>query len=322
MLPNFAYVRVGSGKEALKHLASPGAAIHAGGTDLLGCLRDGALSARTVVSISRLDELRGIRERPDGGLGIGALTTITEVAESPLIGERYPGLAQAAGEVASPQLRNQGTLGGNLCQRPRCWYFRGDFDCAKKGGDRCYAVDGENRYHAVFGGGPCYIVHPSDTAPALVALGAAIRVAGAGGDRAVALESFFVLPADELSRENILEPGEMVTEILLPSPAGEMRSSYRKVRERGSWDFALASVALAVRFRGRRVAEARVVLGGVAPMPWRSEAAEAAIVGRRLGAKTAARAASAAVRDAEPLEQNGFKVPLVRGIVEESLLAL
>ncbi|MGB6642330.1 MAG: xanthine dehydrogenase family protein subunit M, partial [Thermoanaerobaculia bacterium] len=270
MLPNFAYVRPGSKQEALDHLGSEGTRIHAGGTDLLGCLRDEVFTADKVVSISGLEELEGIVRTTDGGLRIGALTTISEVAASDEVAASFSGLAQAAQDVASPQLRNQGTLGGNLCQRPRCWYFRGEFHCAKKGGDTCYAVEGENRYHAIFGGDPCYIVHPSDTAPMLVALGASVKIAGPGGEQTVALEDFFVLPDEELYKENVLQPGEMVTEIFVPPPPSGLVSSYRKARERGSWDFALASVALALRMSGKRVEEARVVLGGVAPKPWRS----------------------------------------------------
>ena len=179
MLPDFAYIRARSKQEALDNLASGGAHVHAGGTNLVGCVRDQVYAVEKLVSISRLEERKGITRTGDGGLRIGALTTISEIAQSSMVQESYPGLAQAAGDVASPQLRNQGTLGGNLCQRPRCWYFRGDFHCAKKGGDMCYAVEGENRYHAIFGGDPCYIVHPSDTAPMLVALGAEVRVSGA-----------------------------------------------------------------------------------------------------------------------------------------------
>ncbi len=322
MLPNFAYVRAESKREALEQLASEGARLHAGGTDLLGCLHDRVFGVEKLVSIGRLDELRGIRESAGGGLVIGALTTIAEIAEDATVRERYPGLAQAAAEVASPQLRNQGTLGGNLCQRPRCWYYRGDFHCAKKGGDLCYAVEGENRYHAIFGGGPCYIVHPSDTAPMLVALGAAVRVAGPRGEREIPAAELFVLPEQDLHHETVLRPDEMITEVSLPRPAAGLRSSYRKVRERGSWDFALTSVALALRLSGRRVEEARVVLGGVAPIPWRSPAAEAALTGQTLDAATARAAAEAAAGGAEPLEQNGYKVPLVKGVVEESLLGL
>ena len=321
MLPNFAFVRAQSTQEAMDHLASGDTYIHAGGTDLLGCLRDEVFDAQKVVSISRLAELDGIRPTAEGGLRIGALTKIAEIAASPEIRELYPGLAQAAREVASPQLRNQGTLGGNLCQRPRCWYFRGEFHCAKKGGDRCYAVDGENRYHAILGGDPCFIVHPSDTAPMLVALGAEIRLASRSGERTLPIGEFFVLPEQDLSRENVLKPGEMVTEVLLPKPGASLHSSYRKIRERGSWDFALASVALTLQMNGRRVEEARVVLGGVAPMPWRSRAAEEVLTGKELNADTARAAAAVAASGAEPLEQNTYKVLLVKGVVEESLLA-
>jgi xanthine dehydrogenase YagS FAD-binding subunit len=322
MLPRFAYVRARSVEEALEHLATPGALAHAGGTDLIGCLRDQVFGAAKLVSLGRIDALRGIRETADGGLAIGALATIADVAASPTIRQRYAALAQAAAEVGSPQLRSQGTLGGNLCQRPRCWYYRGEFHCARKGGELCYAVQGENRYHAILGGGPCFIVHPSDTAPALVALGASARIVGPRGERTVPLESFFVLPAQDLERENVLAHDELLIEVSLPRPKAGSRSLYRKVRERGAWDFALASLALVLRLREREVAEARVVLGGVAPIPWRSKAAEDAITGRALDATTAARAAEAAVRGAEALGQNGYKIPLVQGIVEESLLAL
>jgi xanthine dehydrogenase YagS FAD-binding subunit len=321
MLPRFDYVRAKSTNDATRRLAETGARLYAGGTDLLGCLHDGVLDARTVVSLSGLDELRGIRSTPDGGLEIGAMTTVAQVAGDSRIRERWPGLARAASDVASPQLRNQGTLGGNLCQRPRCWYFRGQFHCAKKGGDFCYALDGENRYHAILGGGPCFIVHPSDTAPMLVALEAVVRIVGPRGDRLVRLEEFFVLPETTLERENVLAAGEIVTAILLPAPPAGLFTSYRKVRERGSWDFALASVALALRLAEGRVAEARVVFGGVAPVPWRSKETEAAITGRRIDAAVAAAAAKAAVADAVPLAQNGYKVPLLQGAIEESLLA-
>jgi xanthine dehydrogenase YagS FAD-binding subunit len=322
MLPKFSYVRAGSKQEALDNLSGAADRVHAGGTDLLGCLRDGILPTERVVSISAVGELHGIRRSADGGLAIGSLTTIREVAESELVRELYPGLSQAALSVASPQLRSQGTLGGNLCQRPRCWYYRGEFHCLKKGGDICYAADGENRYHAIFGGDPCYIVHPSDTAPMLLALGARVRIEGADEGRFLPLESFYVLPEEGVERETVLEPGELLTEVVLPPPAQGIKSSYRKVRERGAWDFALASVALALQMSGDRVLAGRVVLGGVAPIPWRSDAAEAALVGRTLDAAAARSAAEAAIEGAEPLAQNGFKVSLVRGVVEESLLAI
>ncbi len=318
MLPNFAYVRARTVEEALEHLGGEDTRVHAGGTDLLGCLRDRVFAADKVVSLRDVEGLTGIRRAADGGLVLGGLTTLAEVSRSSEVRGLYPGLAQAASAVASPQLRNQGTLAGNLCQRPRCWYFRGEFHCAKKGGAQCYAVGGQNRYHAVLGGGPCYIVHPSDTAPMLLALDAAVRIVGRAGERAIKLAEFFVLPEVELARENVLAPGEIVTEILLP-PAPGLYSSYRKVRERGAWDFALASVALALRSIGGRVTQASVVLGGVAPAPWRAEAVERAIVGTTVDEKTARDAAAAAVEGAEPLEWNAYKLPLIRGIVEESL---
>ena len=166
MMPDFAYVSANSLKDAIKQLSSPGAKIHAGGTDLLSCLRDDIFPVEKIVSLSRLDGLRGISEAPDGGIRIGALTTIAEVASHPLVKDRYPALAQAASAVGSPQLRNQGTIGGNLCQKPRCWYYRGEFRCLRKGGDQCFAMNGQNQFHAIMGSDDlCCFVHPSDTAP-------------------------------------------------------------------------------------------------------------------------------------------------------------
>jgi len=322
MLSNFAYVCTGSIREAVKQLTSDGARLHAGGTDLLGCLRDNVFDAEKVVSISRLNALRGIRETPEGGLRIGALTTITEVAESPLVRHRYRALAQAASEVASPQLRNQGTIGGNICQKPRCWYYRGEFHCLRKGGDRCYAVGGENQFHCIFGGDMCYIVHPSDTAPALVALEAVARIVGQRGTRKVPIEHFHTLPSQDFQQETVLDPDEIVSEIVLPPAPSGLRSAYRKVRARRSWDFALAGVALALRFNGSTVKKARVVFSGVAPVPWRSREVEETITGRRLDANVAASAGEAAIRAAEPMEKNAYKIPLLRAVVAEELHAI
>ena len=321
MLPPFAYAPVRSLDQAIDALATPGARLHAGGTDLLGCLRDGVFGAEKLVSLARVPGLAGIRESSGGGLALGAMTTLAEIAASELVRARCPGLAAAAESAASPQLRHQGTLGGNLCQRPRCWYFRGDFHCLKKGGDTCYAEGGENRYHAIFGGGPCYIVHPSDTAPMLVALGAEAIVAGPRGERGIALADFFRPPSENLAGETALAAGEIVTEVRVPGPASWV-SSYRKVRERGAWDFALTSVALAARLEGRRVADVRVVLGGVAPIPWRVTRAEEVLRGQELTPQLARAAGEAAAEGAEPMEQNGYKVALVRGAVEASVAAL
>jgi xanthine dehydrogenase YagS FAD-binding subunit len=274
------------------------------------------------VSINGIKDLTGIRPRPGGGLRIGALTTLTELAESRQILDSYPVLAQAAAAVGSPQLRNQGTLGGNLCQRPRCWYFRGDFHCLRKGGDQCFASAGQNQLHCIFGGYECFMVHPSDTAPALVALDAKVTVTGRRGTRQMPLASFFVLPKTSLVKENVLEPGDVLTEVLLDAPQPGTRSMYRKVRERASFDFALAGAAIVLSMAEGKVRTARVVLSGVAPAPWRSPEAEQSLVGKPLDAATAEAAATAAVKPSVPLAENAYKVPLVRGILEETLLAL
>lgn len=321
MLPAFDYASPKSLTEAFKHLSTKGATVQAGGTDLLGCLRDRVFEASALVSLTNLKELRGITDT-GSGVRIGALTTITDIATSPIIRDQWPVLAQAALEVASPQLRNQGTIGGNLCQKPRCWYYRGEFLCLRKGGQTCFAISGENQYHCILGGDGCYIVHPSDPAPALIALDARVRIAGSNGTRTVPVGEFFMPPGKDPTRETTLESGEIVTEILLPAPPKGMLSSYRKVRARRSWDFALASVALAVTMSDKRVASALVVLGGAAPMPWRAREAEDVIAGKQLDAATIAKAAEAAISKAQPLDRNKYKLPLFRGLIEEQLQAI
>ncbi len=321
MLPKFSYVRARSLDEAFAQLGASDTRVSAGGSDLLGCLRDGVLDCAKVVSLSGLDALRGIAPN-GGGLRIGALTRIADVAANPLINERYTVLAQAARSVASPQLRNQGTIGGNVCQKPRCWYYRGEFHCKRKGGDTCYALAGENQYHCVLGGAGCYIVHPSDTAPALVALDATVRIASREGTRTVPIEQFHVSPRDNIQRETVLRPGEVVTAIDIPATPRGLKSAYRKVRARGAWDFALAGVALALRFDGRTVAAARVVLSGAAPVPWRAQAVERVIVGKALAPDVAVRGGEAAVEGATPLKRNGYKVALIRNLVRDALTGL
>jgi xanthine dehydrogenase YagS FAD-binding subunit len=299
-----------------------GTRVHAGGTDLLGCLRERIFDVTTVVSIAELKELSGIETTPEGGLRIGSLTTIAEITRHLVIRSKYPALSMAASEVASPQLRHQGTIGGNLCQKPRCWYYRGEFHCLRKGGDQCYAVAGENAYHCILGGENCFIVHPSDTAPALIALQANVKIAGPNGQRTVAVEKFFMSPSEDYTRETVLEPAELVTEIILPPPSEGLSSSYRKVRTRRAWDFALAGVALAVVFAGDQAADCRVVLSGAAPMPWRSTEAEEVVKGRQLNRDRIVKAAEAALKNAEPMEQNAYKIPLFRNLIEQQMLAI
>jgi xanthine dehydrogenase YagS FAD-binding subunit len=320
MIPQFAYTRPGTLKEAIRQLTDEDAHVHGGGSDLLTCLRERIFDVRKIVSIQGVPDLQGVQEIAGGGTRIGALTTIAEVASNSLIRTRYAALSQGASEVASPQLRNQGTLGGNLCQKPRCWYYRGEFNCLRKGGGICFAAQGENQFHCIFGSDDiCYIVHPADTAPPLVALKAELEIAGPGGRRRVPVENFHVLPADDVRRETWLETGEIVTAVRIPPPPPNFRSAYRKIRARRSWDFALAGVALALQFDGDRVVQGRVVLSGAAPVPWRSKPVENAIRGKTLNRRTIAAAADAIVDGARPLAKNAYKLPLFRGVIEEEL---
>jgi len=321
VLTSFAYLKAASLDEAIAAATAPRCRVMAGGTDLLGCLRDDVLATERVVSLGGLDELRQFRAGKDG-LGLGALVSIDAIARHPDVLARYPVLAQAAAAVASPQLRNQGTLGGNLCQRPRCWYYRGGFPCVRRGGEFCSALDGQNHFHCVLGGDACVYVHPSDTAPALVALDARAELRGPRGRRTLPLEEFHVLPADDPTRETVLEPGEILTEIVVPAPPRGARSRFRKVRNRGAWEFAVVSTAVVLVLEGSRVQDARVVLGGVAPVPWRSRAAEDELRGRSLDAAIARRAAAAAVAGATALAHNGAKIAICRGVLESELLAL
>jgi len=322
MLPKFTYVRPTSLEGALAGLNEKSARVHSGGTDLLGCLRDRIFSPETVVSLSAIKELHGVSIANDGGLRLGAMTTIAEIASNEIISGRYSALADAARVVASPQLRNQGTIAGNLCQKPRCRYYRGDFDCLRKGGEMCFAYEGENQYHCIFGGDQCFIVHPSDTAPALAALGAVCRVSGPSSNRSVAVEALHVPPSHDPKRETVLENDEIITEIIVPPPAMGLRSSYRKVRTRASWDFALAGVALALTFEGDTVSFARVFLSGAAPVPWRATGVEAAITGNQLNEEIIASAANAVVEGAEPLSKNAYKLDLFQGLMTDQLEAI
>jgi xanthine dehydrogenase YagS FAD-binding subunit len=293
----------------------------AGGSDLLGELKDRIETPDLVVNLKTIPGLDQVQQRGNT-VSIGALVTVSDLAENALVKSQFPVLAEAASVIASHQIRNVGTVGGNLCQRPRCWYYRGPFQCLRKGGKTCYAVLGENRYHAILGGGPSYIVHPSDLAPALISLDAKARIAGPSGERTIPLEQFFVLPTANVKRENVLKPGEILTEIQVPVPASGTRSTYWKQMERDAWDFALVSAAVAVRQNNGKIEHARVVLGGVAPIPWRSKEAEAALVGKSLDAASAAYAADAAMIPARPLRDNAFKVDLSKAVIRGALLRL
>jgi xanthine dehydrogenase YagS FAD-binding subunit len=255
------------------------------------------------------------------GLNIGALITLTELEEHQGVRRNMPGLTEAAHSIATPQIRNLGTVAGNLCQRPRCWYFRlEEVICLKKGGTECYAATGENKYNAIFGGGPSFIVHPSDLAPMLVALGARLTIAGSGGKRVISIDQFFTLPTEgDVRRENILKNDEIITEIFVPSSPLAARSTYLKFKERESLDFAMASVAVALELSGKTVKDARIVLGGVAPKPWRVPEAEKFVIGKTLTKEVLSEAAKVALVGAEPMDKNAYKVPLTQTLVRRAL---
>ncbi|MXY98450.1 MAG: xanthine dehydrogenase family protein subunit M, partial [Gemmatimonadetes bacterium] len=270
-------------------------------------------------SIEGLDYIR----QDDAGLRVGALTTLTDVLDHGAVSQDYPVLHQAVSVIASPQIRNMATLAGNILQRPRCWYYRSeDFPCLKKGGARCYAVGGVNTYHAIFGSGPSYIVHPSDAAPALMALGATVNIHGPRGANEVVLDDFFTMPEMNIRRENILRPNEIVTEITIPKPEANSKGMFLKVRERESIDFALVSLAAQMTVVNGTCERASLVLGGVAPIPWRAVEAEDYLRGRRITEARAESAAEAAVEDAAPMPHNGYKVEIAKNLVKQAVQAL
>ena len=276
----------------------------AGGQDLLTTMKDYSTRPSRVVNLKAIRGLDRIQGNARTGLTVGALVTLSQLEENPAVRASFPGLAEAAHSIATPQIRNLGTVGGNLCQRPRCWYYRlEEVICLKKGGSECYAAKGENKYNAILGGGPSYIVHPSDLAPMLLALGASVSVVGAEGKRVIPLDKFFTLPADgNIRRENVLKNDEIITQIQVPASPVAARSTYLKFKERESMDFAMASVAAAVQLRANKsIAQARVVLGGVAPIPWRAPQVEQFLVGKMLGSDVLAEAARLALQGAQPL---------------------
>jgi xanthine dehydrogenase YagS FAD-binding subunit len=300
----------------------------AGGTDLLQLVKDrvpnrpGSGIPDVLVNLKTIPGMSGVSEMGGGGISIGGLTTLTDLANDTRVRGRYAAVAEGAESVATPQIRNVGTVAGNLVQRPWCWYYRNGFNCYKAGGDRCFSAGGENQLHAIFGGGPSYIVHPSDLAPALVAMDASFRVAGTDGERAVSAEEFFVSPRVDAEHENVLTDDEVLASVEIPAPPGGARSAYHKVMDRETWTHALASAAVVLDMDGDVCREARIVLGGVAPVPWRVPEAERLLAGQRVTSALASRVAQAAVADARPLAKNGYKVPLTRGVIERTLVEL
>ncbi|HVE34588.1 MAG TPA: xanthine dehydrogenase family protein subunit M [Gemmatimonadaceae bacterium] len=314
MTSPFIYQRAASVEEALQRLAEPRTLPMGGGTDLLVTIDEGIYAPDVVVDLRGVPASDGVETREDGSVRIGASARIEDLANHPLIRERYAALAQACSVVGTPALREMGTLGGNLCQRPRCWYFRRGISCHKNGGNSCPARDGENQYLAIVDGGPCFIVHPSDPAVALTALEAQIEIRSRKGDRVIAIEDFYVLPRERLDHETILRPGEVVTAILLPAAASAGIQRYRKLMQREAWDFALVSIAGCRRANG----DVRIVLGGVAPRPWRvNSSVEEDVSSGGLDEEAIATLAERALYDAEPLSKNGYKIGLAQALIRD-----
>ncbi|HET9705969.1 MAG TPA: FAD binding domain-containing protein [Vicinamibacterales bacterium] len=316
----FAYVNATNEKEAVAALAKAerGRLLPmAGGMDLLGMMKDYIVSPDRVVSIRSLDQTM---VSADGGWRIGAATKLVDLVEHAQLRRSYPALATAAESVGTPQIRNVGTVGGNIMQRPRCWYFRNEeFNCLKKGGSRCFAVEGENQYHAIFGDGPCHIVHPSSLAVPVIAYGGRFRVAGSRGAREIDAGEFFQMPNQNLYGESVLQPDEIITHVLLPAP-GHKSASY-EVRFKQSHDWPLAAASVNLVMSGPTVKSARVVMGAVAPVPWRAQAAERVLAGKAITEAIAAEAAAAAVTGARPMSGNAYKVQIARTAVKRAILA-
>jgi xanthine dehydrogenase YagS FAD-binding subunit len=323
-MKNFQWTEPKTVEQALGWLAKADgkAVLMAGGTDLLTEIKEGVVEPDLVVDLKSIPGLAAIQKDKDG-VRIGALTTVASLAAEATIRQDYPGLSAAASSLATPQLRNVGTVGGNLCQRPRCWYYRdAQAACRKKGGSQCFASKGRNKYHAVFGGGICHIVFPSDLAPMLIALDAQVTIISPRGEKSLPLAEFYALPAKNVRRENILAPDELMREVKVPLAQKGSRSDYVKLKERETWDFALVSAAVRGNVSGGSLGAPAIVLGGVAPVPWRLSKTEASLKGKKLTAALIKEALRADLQEARPLAENGYKLPLVEAAVVRALLGL
>ena len=323
MMPAFELYQPDSVDGAIELLsdAGDGGWALAGGNDSFDWFKDRVKRPTRVVDLGALDELRGVRELPGGGIEIGALTTLTEVQNNGLVRERYALLADAAGRVASPQIRNVGTLGGNLCQDTRCWYYRYGVDCYRAGGNSCYAdsPQGQNREHCLWGADRCVAVSPSDTAPALVALDARMVVRNASGEREVPAEQFFIGPDVDIERMTILEPGDILTAVRIPSDWAGTRFYFEKVADRNTWDFALVSIAAAMVVNGNTIERVRLAAGAVQCVPRRLNVVEDVVTGQPKNEATATLAGQSAIRGATPLNFNHFKIPLLQNLVTRAI---
>lgn len=292
----------------------------AGGTDLLTLMKEGIVAPETLLDIKRLPQLSNGIAVDDADVTIGALATLSDIEKSDTIGQVLPALAEAASVAASPQLRNMATIGGNVLQRPRCWYFRNhDVPCWLKGGEKCFARGGENRFHALVDISPCVAVHPSDLAPVLVAYGAQVQIQDREGAGEIAIGDFFQAPEEGRRVEHVLPEDAVITGLRIPVPSEGVRATYRKAMDRKAWAFALASVAVMLEMRDGAIVDSRIVLGGVAPVPQRATEAEHMLLGARLDDEVITDAAQAAVSKLAPLKHNGYKIPLLVGLIKTAL---
>ncbi|MBN1478659.1 xanthine dehydrogenase family protein subunit M [candidate division KSB1 bacterium] len=319
----FQYVYPKDIKAVPKILAEAGqtALLYAGGTDALARMKEGVSQPDVVVNLKEISGFSLIRSDKKG-LSIGAGTLLADVVESEEA-QDYPGLVEAVKAVGTIQLRNMGTIGGNLCQRPRCWYYRSArFDCLRKGGETCFAIYGDNKYHCIIGGNPCFIVHPSDVAPMLIALDATIEILGLKGSRWVKAEEFYVTPQQDPYNETILKSDEVVTSVHIPAQAKSLKSHYVKFRERDSFDFAMVSVAIVASISDNTLSNVRIAYGGVAPKPWRATRAEKALEGTNATEQQILDAATGEFAQAEPLEQNEYKVIMAKNLLKRAIREL
>lgn len=294
----------------------------AGGTDLLPLMKGDIAEPAHLIDIKRLPELDDTILMSPEGITIGALASLAKLEDDPLVCSMHPALAEAASLAATPQLRNMATIGGNLLQRPRCWYFRSDkVNCWLKGGEDCPARDGENQHHAIFSVSPCVAAHPSDLATALLALGASVEIQGPAGKRTLDLDDFFAPPTDERRLENVLEPTEVIVSITIPTASGAAQSAYLKAMDRKVWAFAQVAVGAMLVIQDQRITKARLVLGGVSPIPWRATDAEGLLTGAAPGRELFDQVAQVALQGAVPLSRNGYKVPLAKALITRALMA-
>jgi len=318
IMREFDYINASSIDEALDLLSNDGCSkIIAGGTDLITGMKNNIVKPERLINIKKIPDLDNVTF--DSALKIGALAILDRIEKNEIVKQRFSILEQAISQVATPQIRNMATIGGNLCQRPRCLYYRHpQFNCLRKGGKTCFAVKGENRYHAIVGG-PCFMVHPSDLAIPLIALDACVVIAGIDSRKTIPLKDFF--SRDDIHKENILETCEILTEIQIPEPLPSSKGVYLKAMERKAWDFAIVSVAAQISFNDKVVQDARIVFGGIAPIPWRAYNAESILKGNTIGEEICDEIGESMASEFRPLKHNSYKAAIAKSLVKKALLS-